>query len=490
VQFRRLGGRVLLTNETGRFADLTEEQFRSFAAGTLPEDDPLFTDLCRRGFVRDRLDFPEVAAAYLKRSGPLFHSGPSLHMMVVTLRCNQACHYCHSSAVSPSRTDTDMDLETARRTVDFIFDTPNPTICIEFQGGEPMLNWPVVKFVVQYARLKNKAYKKRLILALVSNFTLMNEERLQFLQENYVSLCTSLDGPPELHDQNRPFLGGGAAQEKVVGWLKTIRERCELRPEKRYYLPGALMTTTRFSLPKHKEIVDLYAGLGLEQIFIRPLSPIGYAKRVWDKIGYSVEDYLEFYERSLTYILELNRSGKMLVERKALVLLTKILRGEDPGYMDLRSPAGAVLGCLAYNYDGRIFVSDEGRMVDHSGDERFCVGQIGKSSWADVVDHPTTKACVMASTLDSQPLCAQCAYKPYCGVEPVFHYETQRSVWGQLPSSDWCRGWMGAFDIIFEKLRSPEDRKIFESWLEADRCRWQEGGLPEEDLRDDDRVPA
>jgi sulfatase maturation enzyme AslB (radical SAM superfamily) len=318
----------------------------------------------------------------------------------------------------------------------------------------------------------------------------MNEERLKFLQENYVSLCTSLDGPEDLHDQNRPFLGSGAPQTKVVEWLKTIRARCEERPEKRYYLPGALMTTTRHSLSRHKEIIDLYASLGLDQIFIRPLSPIGYAKRVWSQIGYSADAFLEFYDRSLSYILELNKAGKPLVERKALILLTKILRGEDPGYMDLRSPAGAVLGCLAYNYDGRIFVSDEGRMVSHDGDDRFCVGDVSKNSWLDVVDHPTTRACVMASTLDSQPLCVQCAYKPYCGVEPVFHYEAQRSVWGQLPSSPWCQGWMGAFDIIFEKLRDAGNRKVFDAWLEQDRCRWQEGGLPEEELRDEDRVPA
>jgi isoleucyl-tRNA synthetase len=65
------------------------------------------------------------------------------------------------------------------------------------------------------------------------------------------------------------------------------------------------------------------------------------------------------------------------------------LTGEDPGFMDLRWPAGTVLGCLAYNYDGRIFVSDEGRMVDHQGDPIFQVGTVN-DQWHDVIDHPTT----------------------------------------------------------------------------------------------------
>jgi len=162
------------------------------------------------------------------------------------------------------------------------------------------------------------------------------------------------------------------------------------------------------------------------------------------------------------------------MERMALVLLTKIVKGEDPGFMDLRSPAGAVLGCLAYNYNGEIFVSDEGRMVDHQGDPIFKVGDVSRDSWQHDIDHPTTRACVSASTLDNQPMCNQCAYKPWCGAEPVFHYEMQKSVYGQMPSSGWCVSHMGVFDVIFRKLRDPRSRKVLDSWLERDQCRWQE----------------
>jgi uncharacterized protein len=483
--FRRMGGWTLLTNDAGRFAMLEDADFERFLAGTISASEPLHAELEAGGFVRDRLDFRALGKAYLKKNSFHHLPGPSLHMIVVTLRCNQKCQYCHSSVVDPSRTDTDMDVATAKKTVDFIFDTPNPTICIEFQGGEPLLNWPVVKFVTEYAQAKAKAGKRRLIMALVTNFTLMTEERLDWLMDRHVSLCTSLDGPAELHDKNRPFLGGGQAQAKVVGWIEKIQARCRADEASKYYLPGALMTTTRFSLEYGREIVDLYASLGMEQVFLRALSPIGFAKRVWGDIGYTAEEYVAFYEKTLDYILDLNMSGRStIMERGALILLTKIVKGDDAGFMDLRSPAGAVLGCLAYNYDGGIFVSDEGRMVDHQGDPIFRVGHVAADSWREVLDHPTTKACVAASTLDSQPMCAQCAYNPYCGAEPVFHYESQRSVSGQMPSSPWCVSHMGVFDAVFKKLRDPAARKVLEGWLERDQCRWQESapvapGLPQ-----------
>ena len=475
--FRDFGSWVLLTNDWGRWLMLDKPDFERFLAGRVPAGDPLRTELSSRGFLRDEMDFPDLAASFVKQTAFRRVQGPSLHMIVVTLRCNQKCRYCHSSVVEPHRTDTDMDLETARRTVDFIFSTPNPAICIEFQGGEPLLNWPVVKFITRYARAKAKAQDRRLIMALVNNFTLMTDDKLDFLTEHGVSICTSLDGPADLHNANRPFVGGGEAQPKVVSWLKKIMALAKADGIRRPYLPSALMTTTRLSLSRGREIVDLYAELGMEQVFLRPLSPIGYAKRVWHEIGYEPADFLRFYEETLDYILELNEKtgGNSIMERNALILLAKIVKGEDPGFMDLRWPAGAVLGCLAFNYDGRIFVSDEGRMVDHQGDPIFQVGTVA-DSWEAVLSHPTARACAASSTLETQPMCQQCAYKPWCGVEPVFHYEMQRSIAGRIPESPWCLVHMGVFDAIMKRLRDPRARRIFDRWIERDQCHWQENG--------------
>ncbi len=73
------------------------------------------------------------------------------------------------------------------------------------------------------------------------------------------------------------------------------------------------MTTTRFSFDYGPQIVDLHVKLGMEQIFLRPLSPIGYAKRVWGDIGYEAEEFVRFYEKTLDYIIDLNVSGKSAI---------------------------------------------------------------------------------------------------------------------------------------------------------------------------------
>ena len=88
--FRRRDGRVLLTNDAGRWAELPEGDFQRLLAGRLGPADPISVELESKGFLRDRMDFRALASAVRDRNLPLFQPGPSLHMMVVTLRCNQA----------------------------------------------------------------------------------------------------------------------------------------------------------------------------------------------------------------------------------------------------------------------------------------------------------------------------------------------------------------------------------------------------------------
>lgn len=462
---RKLGARTLLTNEWGQYAFLSTSGFKRLREGRLNENDPEWEELKRKGFLREYLDFRKVAQDFRKRSLFLW-KGPSLHIVVVTLRCNHTCLYCHSSAVRDDRTDTDMSKKTAKATLETIFAGPNPDICVEFQGGEPLLNWPVVEYIVKEARRMNRRRKKRLLISLVTNLTLMDDKKLDFLLDNEVSLCTSLDGPDFVHNKNRLFRCGDS-QKSVVRWLREIEKRriSELPPKRRVFKPSALMTTSRFSLPHPKKIVDTYMDLGLDHIFLRPLSPIGYAKRVWGKIGYTADEYLDFYRKALDYIIELNLRGKPFMERMAALLTYKILRGRDPNFLDLRSPCGASIGQLAYNYDGEVYTCDEGRMVAQQGDKMFRVGSVFDGSFESLMESPATRACCMASSLEGQPMCSRCAYKPYCGVCPVYNYEAQKSLWGLMPANMHCRVFMGIFDLLFERLDDPEKASVFESWF-------------------------
>lgn len=209
--------------------------------------------------------------------------------------------------------------------------------------------------------------------------------------------------------------------------------------------------------------MDEYARLKLEDIFIRPITPIGYAKKHWGEIGYPAEDFLGFYRAALSYILELNKKGVKLRERTAKILLSKILRSKDTGYMDLRCPCGAAIGQLAYNFNGEVYTCDEGRMVGWLGDKIFKVGTV-KNSYEELIGDSASRIVCASSNLYSQPLCFRCAYRPYCGVCPVYNYESQGSIWGQMPANYRCATMLGIFDFLFSLLKDKKNADIFRDW--------------------------
>ena len=137
---------------------------------------------------------------------------------------------------------------------------------------------------------------------------------------------------------------------------------------------SALMTTTKDSLNQPESIVDEYVKQEFKEIFIRPLSPYGFARRNTRIIGYTLNEFLWFYERALKRVLEWNNRGVEIREVTATILLNKILSPFDGGYVDLQSPTGAGRAVLAYNYDGFVYPSDEARMVAESGDFSLRLG--------------------------------------------------------------------------------------------------------------------
>jgi radical SAM protein with 4Fe4S-binding SPASM domain len=277
-----------------------------------------------------------------------------------------------------------------------------------------------------------------------------------------VALCTSLDGPADLHDRNRPLAGGGS-HALTVKWLKYFSG--ELGPSSDCG-PNALLTVSRASLGREEEIVDEYARLGLRSIFIRPLAPLGHAAPLWDKLGYGPEEFLEFYRNGLRRVLELNAKGVRLKEKTAFLILKKALGGRDNHYVDLRCPCGAGLGQLAYNFNGDIYTCDEGRMLGWQGDGLFKAGSVLKGGYSDVVASPAVRACAAASSLDLQPACSRCVWRPYCGVCPVYNYQAQGSLWGDMPSNARCRILKGIFETVFGLLESPKKAALARAWLE------------------------
>jgi len=460
--FKEIKRDYLLTNEVGEWLFLTEQEFKKFLKGSYGDDLELYEKLREKNFLKKEMDVDALAQRYNKKHNFLFQ-GPNLHIVVLTLRCAHKCLYCQSSARPVSEKDCDLNKETAQKIVETIFKTTSNFIAIEFQGGEPLLNWPVLKFIVEYAKRKNKKEKKNLEFRLVTTFDSMNEEKLNFLLKNKVRLCTSLDGPENLHDKQRVLVGRNSYRN-TIKWIKKtsgIYSKSKIKPPQRI---DGLLTITRFSFPYFKEIVNEYLKLGFDNISLRSLTPFGLSQKTWGKIGYSAEDFINFYEKALNYIIELNLSGKEIKENIAAMFLVKILTEKDPNHLDYRSPCGAGIGQLAYNHNGDVYTCDEGRMLSAMGTEAFKLGNVLENSYEDLVLSPVVRTLCTASCLDNLSDCSSCCYKPYCGVCPIYNYFTQGNIFAQTKTNERCKINRAILDIIFEKLKDENIKEIFEKW--------------------------
>ena len=228
---------------------------------------------------------------------------------------------------------------------------------------------------------------------------------------------------------------------------------------------GALMTTTEGSLGRVKEIVDEYTALGLDGIFLRPLSPYGFAVKTKQIQKYDAERWLEFYRSGLRYILDLNRDGRRFFEFYTLLLLKRMMTDKAIGYVDLRSPAGIGLGALVYNYDGKVFASDEGRMLAEMGDKTFELGHVDDATYRSLIMSDKLVSLIGSSLSQCAPECHSCAYESHCGADPVYHHATQGDALGMKPLSGFCTRQKGVVDVILDLLEnSPDDARVLREW--------------------------
>ena len=362
-----------------------------------------------------------------------------------------------------------MSEESATRALDLVFRSPAARLKIEIQGGEPLLNFERVRQIVVEGRRRADAAGREIEIVVTTNLALLDDDMLAFFSEHGVFLSTSLDGPAALHDANRPRPGNDS-HARLVSNLRRAREVLG------HDRIAALMTTTRLSLQSPEAIVDEYARLGFTSIFLRPLSPYGFALRSVRTTGYAMREFLAFYVRALDRVLALNAAGTFLVETYAQLLLTRMLTSFATGYVDLQSPAGAGIGAVVYNYDGDVYASDESRMLAEMGDKRFRLGNVHGDSYESIFGGETLRTIVAASVAESIPGCADCAFLPWCGADPVHHYATTGDLVPHVPSSDFHEK---NFFIIKHLLglyeRDTATRRILWSWI-------REEPLPREEV--------
>jgi len=450
---------LLITTEHGAWVVLNKQEYDLLRADRITQDLNLFTTLEEKGVVLTEKNQDRIVQMHKERFHHLFN-GINLHIITPTLRCNQSCVYCQPDSVPLSKKGFDMDRDTAKAVVDFIFLSPSKSFTIEFQGGEPLANFPIVEYIVEYSKKKNESSicedgwwkgKKNVSFRLVSNFTLLDEDKLNFMTENSVELDTSLDGPKKVHDRNRPFTNG-SSYKKVVYWIKEIKDR------QYKFFSGALPTVTKYSLAYAKEIVDEYLKHGFSSCWMRPLGIGGRAIKNWGRIGYSPEEFFDFWKNYLEYVLKLNRKGIDFSDKTCVDMLRRIVTLKPPFNSCLGSPCGACSIQAAYNQWGDVYTCDEAR-----DNEIFKLGNAKENYKKVFTSNPALNFIGLSSMTSS--FCDACEWHPYCSPCLVSSYGSQGNLIPKVPNDFLCKIRNSQTEFIFRKLIFSEDRQVLFKWV-------------------------
>lgn len=456
---------VLLTNDCGDFAFISKDQFQHFVNGNLEENSEGFLNLESKHFLtRENLnEVIKILAIKYRTKKSVLRDFTTLHMVVPTLRCNSSCIYCQVARRNIKDFGCDMDKNTAKNVVKTIFKSPSKNIKIEFQGGDPSLNIPMVKYIIDLAETENILKKRNLEFVICTNMTLLKEADIKYLFKHKCYISTSLDGPGFIHNANRPL------QNKELNPYKIFCEKTKLISQLygEKFNPSALMTTSRNTLGHVHEVIDEYVKQGYTSIFLRALNPYGYAKKRREKIAYPVDEFIKNYLDGLDYILELNKQGVHFIENYASLLLRRILTPFATGVVDLQSPAGAGIVCALYNYDGNVYASDEARMMARFGDQTFCLGNVNTNSYEEMFNGKLIHSIVRNSITESLPGCSDCVFEPYCGGDPVRNTSEQGDMIGYRPTNEMCKRNRAIMHHLFDLIHrdDPSINKILFSWI-------------------------
>ena len=180
--------------------------------------------------------------------------------------CNLACEYCFAGEGEYHGRRALMSLEVGKKALDFLVANSGNRINLEvdFFGGEPLMNWQVVKELVEYGRSLEEPNNKKFRFTLTTNGVLLNDEIMEFADREMANIVLSIDGRREVHDRMRPFRGGQGSYDLIVPKFLKVAES---RGQTGYYVRG---TFTRNNLDFSEDVLHL-ADLGFRQISVEPV---------------------------------------------------------------------------------------------------------------------------------------------------------------------------------------------------------------------------
>ncbi len=332
--------------------------------------------------------FEDMAGKFKERSGNVIKA-LCLH---VAHTCNLNCSYCFASQGKYHGDRALMSFEVGKRALDFLIENSGKrrNLEVDFFGGEPLMNWDVVKQLVQYARSVEKEHNKNFRFTLTTNGMLIDEEVIEFANKEMSNVVLSLDGRKEINDLKRVDYAGNGSYDKIVPKFKQL---VESRGGQGYYMRG----TFTHANPDFTKDVFHMADLGFTELSMEPVvsSPDDPAALTPEDL----EIVKEHYEILAKEMIQRKKEGRGFTFYHYMLDLT-----EGPCVYKRISGCGSGTEYMAVTPWGDLYPCHQ-----FVGDEAYKLGDIWKGVTNDAL-REDFRSC----NAYSRPDCKDCWAKLYC----------------------------------------------------------------------------
>jgi len=362
-----------------------------------------------------------------------------IFMIVPTLRCDHTCKYCQVSRAAVGASGYDLEANLIPEIVSAIKKLGTPPYKIEVQGGEPLLRFDLVQKIYHECQVSLGPETFEMVIA--TSLSLLDASIIEWVRSRNITFSVSLDGNEHIHNKNR-ILPGSKAHSKAIAGMQLIHD--ELGANR----VATVTTVTKELTEDPVSIVEAHLSLGLTDMFIRPVSPYGFAQK--QSFTFSMPEYFEFYRELMQEVLLQNLKGIPIVEHSASIHIKRIFNPGFSGYADLKSPSGVVLNCILFNYDGKVYGSDESRMLQKVNPEAdFSAGSFSTLSFS----HSEYYRSSLTSSFNfAMPGCDTCAYQPFCGADPCQNISVHGESIGDKSRSTFCQYHKGMFRFLLNEI--------------------------------------
>ena len=217
--------------------------------------------------------------------------------------CNLACKYCFAEEGEYHGRRALMSFEVGKKALDFLIANSGNRVNLEvdFFGGEPLMNWDVVKQLVEYGRSREKECNKKFRFTITTNGVLLNDEIMDFCNREMSNVVLSLDGRKEVNDRMRPFRNGSGSYDLIV---PKFQKFAESRGTKDYFVRG---TFTRNNLDFSKDVLH-FADLGFKKLSIEPV--VADPKEPYSIREEDLPKIMEEYDRLAKEFIKRKKEGR------------------------------------------------------------------------------------------------------------------------------------------------------------------------------------